>query len=315
MSEPTRQRIEAEAERIGYIPNEMARRLQKGRADAIGFVIPGGPGAFDDSYFLKIINGAWSRLEEYDLDLLVLSAPEGPNEMKIYRRLVEGRRVDGLIVTRVRPEDQRIEYLLKSHFPFVAIGGGLTGADNRVVGVDVDIRSVMADVLKRLVDLGHRHIACGGPIDVNYSRVRFKLFREIALSMGVHPTEVVDEPTVEGGERIVHRLLDEHPHVTAFISNGDRIGAGGVRALRARGLTPGRDFSIISLGDSPLTALAEPPVTAVTLPIEELAAFAVDALLKLREGIPLGVVPSWSGNLNLRATDGPAVTRRIAASH
>ena len=35
VSAATRQRVQAEAERIHYVPNEVARRLQRGRADAL----------------------------------------------------------------------------------------------------------------------------------------------------------------------------------------------------------------------------------------------------------------------------------------
>ena len=48
----TRLRVEAEALRIGYRPHEGARRLRKGRADAVGLILLTGIGRFDDPNLL-----------------------------------------------------------------------------------------------------------------------------------------------------------------------------------------------------------------------------------------------------------------------
>ena len=50
VAEATRQRVEAEAQRIGYRANATARRLQGGRSDAVGVVLP--TGSFQTPYGL-----------------------------------------------------------------------------------------------------------------------------------------------------------------------------------------------------------------------------------------------------------------------
>ena len=314
VAEVTRLRIVGEAERIGYVPNEMARRLQKGRADAIGFVIPGSPEAFDDAFFLKIIAGAGSRLEEQDMDLLVMSAPSGPKELKLYRRLVEGRRVDGLIVTRVRENDERVTYLLDAQFPFVTISVGKCD-DQRVVGLDIDNASAVRMALQRLVDLGHRTVACGGPRNSDVSAFWFDLFRGLCLDMGLTAIELVDDATIDGGERIVAEILAHHADVTALVCTSDRIGVGAVRELSRRGLKPGCELSLITFGDSQLTRTTNPPLTALKLPIEQMAIGAVDVLLQLRDGFKIGPMPDRHVELILRDTDGPPMARQRVASH
>jgi LacI family transcriptional regulator len=304
VSEATRLRIMREADRIGYVPNEMARRLQKGRADAIGFVIPGGPEAFDDSFFLKIIEGAWPRLEDQDMDLLVMSAPSGPKELKLYRRLVEGRRVDGLIITRVRDNDARINYLLDQNFPFVTISAGKFD-DRRVTTIDIDNILALRLAIKRFTDLGHTTIACGGPRDLRYSAVRLDGFQRVCAELGVKGVEIVGEATIAGGQAIAAEILDHNLDVTALVCNSDRIGAGAVREVVRRGLTPGHDLSIISFGDSQMTRLTTPQLSVLRLPTEQMAVVAVDRLLQLRDGLQLGPIADQPAELILRDTDGP----------
>eukprot|EP01037_Dinobryon_pediforme_P029411 gene29411-33040_t len=235
-----------------------------------------------------------------------MAAPEGAKELKIYRRLVEGRRVDGVIVTRLRPADPRLDYLLSAGFPFVAVGSGLT-ADKQVAAIDIDCDVAMRAVVGRLVDLGHSKIACAGPLDLTYSKLRLDRFHALAEEFGFEAIELSTDASIEGGDEALRTLRRVHPDVTALIANADRIAAGAVRAMRHLGLVPGRDLSIISFGDSHLIALSDPPITAIRLPTEDLAVHAVDALMRLREGLPASPQPDWPIALIARGTDGPVL--------
>src|SRR3546814_3546926 len=102
VNEETRRRVLDAAREFGYVPNGVAQRLQKGRAGAVGVVLPLQVGHFADPFFAELLVGLGERLHASDLDLIVTAAPSGPEEMQVYRRLVEGRRVDAMIVGRTR---------------------------------------------------------------------------------------------------------------------------------------------------------------------------------------------------------------------
>ena len=111
------------AESLGYYPNLTARQLQKQRADTIGLILPVHGARYTDPYFNTIIAGIGDQLAEFGLDLLLSThSPGGQGEMAAYRRMVEGRSVDGLIVIRTRKNDERIQYLGSNRFPFVCFG-------------------------------------------------------------------------------------------------------------------------------------------------------------------------------------------------
>lgn len=287
VSETTRERITREAERIGYVPNEMARRLQKGRADALGIVFPGGPETFDDTYLLMILEGAWDRLAEREMDLLVYPTATGPREAGMYRRLVEGRRVDGLILTRVRDDDPRINYLLGINFPFVTIGAG-TFDDPRIMSADIDNVGAMRKVLQHLKDFGHRVIACAGPNDLRFAAMRHQVFLQVARELDLTPVPIVDEGSLTGGEKAISRILSDYPDVTALVCIMDRVTLGALNELRRRGLTAGADLSVVSYGDTQLTRMSQFQVSALRLPIRDLAVTAVDLLLRRLDGLPTG---------------------------
>ena len=53
MSQETRARVEAEAQRRGYRPNTFARRLKMGKIDAVGLVFPVRPAPLNNNVFLE----------------------------------------------------------------------------------------------------------------------------------------------------------------------------------------------------------------------------------------------------------------------
>lgn len=308
VSEVTRERIEREAKRIGYVPNEMARRLQKGRADALGIVFPGGPETFDDTYLLMILEGAWVRLDEREMDLLVYPTSAGAREANTYRRLVEGRRVDGLILTRVRDDDPRIKYLLDIDFPFVTIGAGKFD-DPRVMVVDIDTRAAMRQVLLHLKGLGHQVVGCGGPTDLRFASERHRLFLEVADELGLTAVPLIAEGSARGGETIVERLVETHAEVTAIVCVMDRVTFGVLTEMERRGMAAGGDLSVVSFGDTQLSRVSRFSVAALRLPVRDMATSAVDLLLRRIDGLPVRPVADHPVEFVVRDTVGPPKQR------
>jgi len=97
--------------------------------------------------------------------------------------------------------------------------------------------------------------------------------------------------------------------MTAIVCNTDQIGFGALRELMNKGLTPGRDLSIICFGDSQLTRSASPQLTILKLPTDQMAMRAVDVLLKMRDGVRVDRLADAEAELILNDTDGPPVLR------
>lgn len=304
VSATTRQRVQAEAERIHYVPNEVARRLQRGRADAIGFVVPGNHG-FDDRFFLNIIAGLWARLGDSGVDLLVMAAAEGPGEMRAYRRLVEGGRIDGLILPRVREQDPRIEYLCEVGFPFVAFGAN-PGLGSSVPWLDIDTEQAIALALDHLVGLGHARIGFVGPDKpYRFARAREAAFLKSAAERKLEPSTLVGSIDEAGGYDTVARAIAAGTLPTALIAATDRIGVGATRALRDAGIKVGTDVSILTFGDNPVVQFADPRLTAIRLPTQEMSNAAADYLISKRDGVDRSLKSIWPTELVVRESTGP----------
>lgn len=309
VAEETRLRVRTEADRIGYVPNATARRLQKGRTDAIGVVAPAGIDAISDTYLYAAFTSAWSRLSELDLDLVLLPSLTGTStretEIRSFRRAVEERRVDGLLLLRTQANDWRIPYLQAAGVPFVVFGSDHDGMPG-VTTVAPDNDDAARQVMRRLARFGHRRVACIAPeggYDFVVSRI-VALEREAGRE-GLEMRSVPARFCEDGGRQTTALLLDDRPMPTAMIYLANRLAIGGLQAFAESRLVLGRHVSAISFGDNSNLRFASPPVTAIRTPVAEMVAHAIDLLLARFDNRTTEPIRRWPVVLIERRSDGP----------
>jgi LacI family transcriptional regulator len=267
VSEATRERVMKAARELGYVADPTARRLATGRADAIGIVYPFGASDLGDPRFGEVVGGITERLAERDLDLFIVSAR--PNaELETYRRLVDGKLVDGLIVARTLVDDPRIGYLRSRAFPFVAYGR--TQMDAPYAWLDFDNEAGAQDAVRRLVDFGHRRIAMiSAPLALNFAAQRRAGYLAALREAGIEPVRqwLAECPfTRDGGYSAVQTLLALTDAPTAIVVDNNIAGAGAFRALVESGRRLGEDISLIVYDGVPHDVAGPYRVTAVVQP-------------------------------------------------
>jgi LacI family transcriptional regulator len=284
VAEATRRRVLEAAEKTGYVPDVTARRLQKGRTDTIGFVIPTFGPRFSDPYFSELLAGIGNEAARHDFDLLVSTQPPNtPQEQAVYRRLAEGRLVDGLLVVRTRVEDPRITYLAEIGFPFVAFGRSDLDVDFPYV--DEDGRRGLELVTQHVLDQGHRCLAfIAAPGDL-----MFCVYRRAGLEATLERNDlalaseycIAGDLTQRGGFAAMKQLLDLPSPPTAVIACNDLMALGAISAAHKRGLIVGRDLVITGFDDIPLAEHSHPPLTTVRQPIYSIGRQICSMLIQL----------------------------------
>lgn len=290
VAEETRRLIVQTAEEMGYRPNVVARRLQKQRTDTLGFVIPTFGPRFSDPYFSELLAGIGNEAASHDYDLLVSThPPDTPKEAQAYEQLVRERRVDGVLVTRTRINDARITYLLEQGFPFAAFG--CTQVDSVFPYVDVDGGLGVFNATQHLIELGHRDIA----IILPPPNLQFTVYRHAGFYRAMEAHGLVVEPaweesadlTERGGYAAAARLLASARRPTAIIAGNDLMALGAMRAAQARGLSIGKELSIVGFDDIVLAEHANPPLTTVRQPIYEIGRQVCRMLVQVLSGAAL----------------------------
>ena len=315
VKESTRRRVVEAAQEYGYVPNRLARSLQRGRTEAVGIVLPAQFGHFTDPFFSELLVGLGERLHQDELDLIVTAAPSGPEEIVAYRRMVEGRRVDAMVVGRTRLQDERIAYLLERGFPFVA--HGRTQIEHAYAYLDMDHEQGFFELGRRLIGQGHRRLALiNGPEQLNLSHLRRAGFlRALAASdiAGEAAPVLTGDMTEQGGHAIAGRLLTLPEPPTALVCANDTMAVGALRAAKQHGFDVPGQLSITGYDDLQISGFTEPPLTTLRQPIRKAGRCLAEKLLALLAGAsPADLQELWTPELIIRESDGPLRARSVA---
>jgi len=285
----------------------MARSLAVGRSNVFGTIYPLLPADLGDAMFLDVVGGMSEALEQKRMNFII--APVSPaNEMPSYEQMVRGRRVDGLVVSRTLVHDERIAYLAKVGFPFIA--HGRTQLDAPYAWFDYDNEAGIRMALERLLSLGHQRVAMvSAPLAMNFAAQRRASFLATLAGAGLaaDPHHLVDDCIDRrAGYAAVQALLATTPRPSAIVVDNHLAGVGAVRALLDAGITIGKDVSLVVWG-SMADTLADIDVTTIDQPNARAAgAKMAEMLLALVNGEAAGALQVlWQPALTAGATAGP----------
>ncbi|MGN9842224.1 LacI family DNA-binding transcriptional regulator [Nonomuraea sp. H19] len=290
----TRRRVHEVAEALGYRPHSGARALAGAGTHALALLVP----ALANPTYVTITRGAYQRARDLGYLSLLAEDFDGQEADEAFNDLVRDGRVDGLLIASARPGHPLLDVLLRSPVPHVFLNRAVRGS-GRNVTIDVARSSITA--LDHLHDLGHQavgHIA--GPPGISPSEDRKEAFLRHARELGLSAAPVASgDFTEEGGAAAVRALLGStaggrRPPVTAVYTSSLAQAIGAMAAIRDLGLRIPEDISVVGNDDLPIAGHLSPPLTTVAMPLYELGAAAVDALVAAIEGSPVGdvVVPT-----------------------
>lgn len=290
VAEDTRQLVVRTAKEMGYIPNRAARQLRRKRTDTLAYILPASAPQFGDPFFSEFIAGLGDESAAQKFDLLVSTADPGTEgEESIYMRWVQGRKVDGFVLNRMRLEDWRVRYLAEQGVPFVCLERSLDPVE--FVGVEVDSRSGFFDLLEHLVQLGHRRIAfIGTASNYKIQADRFAGYSEGLEAAGIpfDPQLVVEgDLSPSGGYQAAQLLLGLPERPTAIACINDLTAIGVLHAAHDRSLVVGRDLAVAGFDGIVDSAHTQPPLTTLNQPVYDIARQLVSMLIMRVMGQPL----------------------------
>ncbi|WP_218038412.1 LacI family DNA-binding transcriptional regulator [Acrocarpospora pleiomorpha] len=293
----TRQRILQVAHDLGYQPHAGARALAKSRTMALALVAP----SIDNPPYITIARGAYRRAAEHGyLSLLA----EDFDEQPAGRSLIDGGRVDGLLMGSFVPDHPLVAHLRESSFPHVFVNRAVAGS-GRNVTMNVARASELA--VEHLTGLGHRRVAhLAGPAEVESGADRLAAFESAIGARGLPLLPpMFGDFTEATGFASAGALLETGPTAIFTSSPGQAIGV--MRFLVDAGLRVPEDLSVIAYGDFPAAGFTVPAVTTIALPLLELGAAAVDEIVAQLDGAPpRDLVIPQEPRLLVRESTGPA---------
>ncbi|KFL27005.1 transcriptional regulator [Devosia sp. 17-2-E-8] len=311
VNEATRQRVSEAAQRLGYRANVSARRLATGRAGAIGVVLPTEGNIQFGPHTNEYLSGVAGRLAREEIDIL-LSPLETDDEIPAFKRLISSKRVDALIVGSPMLSDSRVKFLTEIGFPFVLHGRTEIGKPH--AWLDIDNAGAFFRATSHLLDLGHRRIAMiNGPDGMTFAEHREQGYRDALVARGITPDPRLianGQFTDEIGFRFAQSFLEQTPRPTAILAGSMMTALGVFRAIRAAGLTLGRDVSMIAHDDVFPYLNADnmvPSMSTTRSSIRAAGTRIAELVLQVLAGKPVEQIHElWPVELVLRESTGPA---------
>ena len=281
MSDEIRRSVDLAISELGYVPNPAARSLVTRRSDSVAVVITE-PSVklFDEPFFPRLLRGISAELNNRELQLVLLMPGSTREEERVRNYLAAGH-VDGALLVSLHGDDPLPGWLVERGIPVVVGGRPPRGA--QVSYVDVDNRQGARTAIEHLTGLGRRHIATiAGPADMGAGIDRLAGYRDAIAEAGgtADPDMIaVADFSQESGAAAMRTLLQRCPDIDAVFAASDLMAVGAIQALREAGRRIPEDVAVVGFDDSFVAELADPALTSVRQPIEEMGSEMTRLLL------------------------------------
>lgn len=258
LGEETRARILEVCERLNYQPNELFRRMRRGRANTVAFLFPcqehessddGGFESYMDMNMAASIGGAQSFLAAHEIDVLLLEATPACVSSKRYLKMIRGQLLDGVLIWGITYEAPYVEEILGEGIPVVLI----QTEDERYKCSKVvsDEYRGMYALVEKVLAAGHRRIAVlNAPESSSGGVQRVNGVRDALAAHGIIPAYVsgTGDYIYQFGYAEALRLMAHAPDASCVICSCNAVAFGCIAALKERGKDVPGDVSVVGGG-------------------------------------------------------------------
>lgn len=137
ISQATRQRVQGIAVQMGYVPNDAARNLSRGKSNMVGLVLPvTDEEAPANPFHLDLMRGISKELSPLHYSMALSIGQTSQNLLDQVKSLVEGSKIGKFIVFYTMANDPVTTYFRKEHINFVVIGHPTQHHPDRFVDSD-----------------------------------------------------------------------------------------------------------------------------------------------------------------------------------
>ncbi len=295
VSRETTQRVKETARKMGYVRNQYARGLVRGKSGTIALVVPD----IENVYFAALVKHVTSLAPEFDVTISITNESVDA-EWRALRKLVQQRAEAILLAPVNRPIAEKAyrDWLAACPVPLVFTTARHPGVDRPCVMCD--LKSGMRDLTAHVANVGAQKIALlTGPAGVQTLDLREAGFFEALATENRGEVWRVPEVTYQNAYD-AGRATDHMPD--ALICVNDMMALGVLNALGARGVKVPDQVRVAGFDDSVFSAVSAVPLTTVRQDVALIARRSVEIALASIDGkiadadeiIPCALVPRKS---------------------
>lgn len=281
VSVDARNKVLKAAKTLDYRPNLTARSLRVSRSQLIGLLLPD----IENPVFASLAKHVEEAANRLGYNVILGNTWEDHRREAQYIELMLSRRIDGIILSPVSPDNHR--QLCQISAPVVQLDRFFHKEnEDQPPFVGVDNREVGRMAARHLAGLGHRHFACiPGPLHIGVFAERLEGFREELSNAGHQLAAVIGAGEVGQigyGAKFFEELLRICPlRPLALFCANDLTALGAIQAANRLGFAIPGDVSVIGVDDIPAGNLTHPTLTSIRQPVKEIADAGVELLVDM----------------------------------
>jgi len=276
----TRNRVLNIIEKLNYEPNYLAQSLSTKRTYTLGLVLED----ISNPFFSAIAKGVDDVARKNNFGVLLYSTNYDEIIEKQYILSSFKRRIDGIIITPVKPESKNVKLISSKNVPFILINcWSHKDGISYIVSDNFKGAYIAVDYL---VKLGHKRIAYIGGPNIQGCNERFRGYKKAIEDGGISFLKsLVTGPSVSSYDGYVQtkKLLKANKEITAIFAINDFVAIGVMKAIFDMHLKVPDDISIIGYDDIDICSMLRVPLTTVNQLEDQQGTIACEQIIKLIE--------------------------------
>lgn len=287
-SAASREKVEAVAKDLGFVPNAQARSLRSTKTDTIALLISD----VRNPYFSDLAHAVEQQAHAAGMMTFIGNANEDTEQQDQFLAAMLSRRVDGLIlVPQGLDEDadrpsQMMQRIIASGTPLVFVDRTLP--ELRIPSITASSTGALEEAIARLKALGHAKIAfLGGPDHASTARERHSAFDSAMAANGLDTDPALHfagDFRAASGVEGARWLLGHELQPTAVVIADAPMAIGALTVWREAGIRIGKQLSVITFDEVDAMLMHDPPIATISHDLTSMGRAAVTALQDVMAG-------------------------------
>ena len=263
---------------LGYVPNRAAQTLRTQKSYTIAAIIPD----ITNPFYPAFARGIQDVADQHGYNLVLYNSDGDASKEAQCLISAQQSHVDGIVGVFFHLRVRDLKAVLESNLPIVRFVPARTQTgDLPLDSLYLDNETAARDVVRFLVERGHRHLAIvtgeAGP-----GNARLHGFQQGLIQHGLSAEYFIESHdfTETGGLTSVQKLLSYQPRPTAVFAANDLLAIGLMQGIQEAGLRVPDDLAIVGFDDIPAARYVTPTLTTVAQSQELIGQRAAEMLLE-----------------------------------
>jgi len=279
----TKQMILEAAEKVGYVPNMIARGLKTKIINEVAVIVP----SVQYPFYTSLVEGAESSLIDSNYCMSLYLTDNYERHLDLFANNLVGKMMTGIIIAAdsLTPQIHNILSKLNKNNDLNIIAVDYQKKDCEFPGIYFDFNKGTQLAVSYLLNKGHSRIAFAFSLLDRETRkermagITAGLQERNKNNISKHVFESSEKDGFLAGIELANTICSSHENYTAVAAGNDALAAGLLAGLNERNIRVPDDISVIGFDDCIYALMCRPALTSVHVPSRQMGSLAAQMLL------------------------------------